>query len=59
MDKTKAEIKKFKKLEQEAHNGTAETGYYTDEFEYCLGRFAEDLCSAGLGVHASGAISKA
>ncbi len=22
MDKTKAEIKKFKKLEQEAHNGT-------------------------------------
>ena len=47
MDKTKAEIKKFKKLEQEAHNGTAETGYYTDEFEYCLGRFAEDLCSAG------------
>ena len=23
MDKTKAEIKKFKKLEQEAHNGTA------------------------------------
>ncbi len=47
MDKTKAEIKKFKKLEQEVHNGTAETGYYTDEFEYCLGRFAEDLCSAG------------
>ena len=47
MDKTKAEIEKFKKLEQEAHNGTAETGYYTDEFEYCLGRFAEDLCSAG------------
>ena len=45
--KTKAEIKKFKKLEQEAHNGTGETGYYTDEFDYCLGRFAEDLCSAG------------
>ena len=36
MDKTKAEIEKFKKLEQEAHNGTAETGYYTDEFEYWL-----------------------
>ena len=47
MAKTKAQIKNFKKLEQEAHNGTGETGYYTDEFDYCLGRFAEDLCSAG------------
>ena len=45
--KTKAQIKKFKKLEQKAFNGTGENGYYTDEFEYCLGRFAEDLCSAG------------
>ena len=46
-NKTKAQIKNFKKLEQEALNGTGETGYYTDEFDYCLGRFAEDLCSAG------------
>ena len=45
--KTKAQIKKFKKLEQKAFNGTGENGYYTDEFDYCLGRFAEDLCSAG------------
>ena len=45
--KTKAQIKNFKKLEQKAFNGTGETGYYTDEFDYCLGRFAEDLCSAG------------
>jgi len=49
MAKTKAQIKNFKKLEQEAHNGTAETGYYNDdpEYNYCLGRFAEDLCLAG------------
>ena len=45
--KMKAQIKKFKKLEQKAFNGTGETGYYTDEFDYCLGRFAEDLCYAG------------
>ena len=49
MAKTKAQIKNFKKLEQEAHNGTDETGYYNDdpEYNYCLGRFAEDLCLAG------------
>ena len=49
MDKKKAEIKKFKKLEQEAHSGTSESGYYNDdpEYNYCLGRFAEDLCYAG------------
>ena len=49
MAKTKAQIKNFKKLEQEAHNGTGETGYYNDdpEYNYCLGRFAEDLCLAG------------
>ena len=47
MAKTKAEIKKFKKLEQVAHNNTDESGHYVDEFDYCLGRFAEDLCSAG------------
>ncbi len=43
----KEQIKNFKKLEQDAYNNTAETGYYTDEFDYCLGRFAEDLCAAG------------
>ena len=49
MDKTKAEIKKFKKLEQEALSGTRDSGYYNDdpEYNYCLGRFAEDLCLAG------------
>ena len=47
MAKTKAQIERFKKLEQEAINNTDESGYYTDEFDYCLGRFAEDLCSAG------------
>ena len=50
MDKKEAlkqiKVKKFKKLEQKAFNGTGENGYYTDEFDYCLGRFAEDLCSA-------------
>ena len=49
MAKTKAQIKNFKKLEQEAHSGTSESGYYNDdpEYNYCLGRFAEDLCYAG------------
>ena len=45
--KTKLNIKKFKKLEQEAFNNTDESGYYMDEFDYCLGNLAEDLCSAG------------
>ena len=45
--KTKINIKKFKKKEQEAFNNTDESGYYMDEFDYCLGNLAEDLCSAG------------
>ena len=44
---TKAQIKKFKKLQDEAEDNSEKTGYYVDEFDYCLGRFAEDLCSAG------------
>ena len=44
---TKEQIKKFKKLEEEAFNNTDESGYYMDEFDYCLGNFAEDLCYAG------------
>ena len=49
MAKTKSQIKNFKKLEQEAHSGTNDSGYYNDdpEYNYCLGRFAEDLCYAG------------
>ena len=49
MAKTKSQIKNFKKLEQEAHSGTSNSGYYNDdpEYNYCLGRFAEDLCYAG------------
>ena len=44
---TEEQIKKFKKLEEEAFNNTDESGYYMDEFDYCLGNFAEDLCYAG------------
>ena len=44
---TKAQIKKFKKLEDEADNNTEMTGYYIDEFDYCYGNLAEDLCYAG------------
>ncbi len=44
---TKAQIKKFKKLEDEADNNTEMTGYFMDEFEYCYGNLAEDLCYAG------------
>ena len=44
---TKAEIKKFQKLEKEAENNTDEKGDYMDDIDYCLGNFAEDLCDAG------------
>ena len=44
---TEEQIEKFKKLEEEAFNNTDESGYYMDEFDYCLGNLAEDLCSAG------------
>ena len=44
---TKAQIKKFKKLQDEAEDNSEKTGYYVDEFDYCLGRLAEDLCYAG------------
>mgnify|MGYP001168125919 FL=1 len=44
---TEEQIKKFKKLEEEAFSNTDESGYYMDEFDYCLGNFAEDLCYAG------------
>ena len=44
---TKEQIKKFKKLEKEAVNNTDEKGDYMDDFDYCLGNLAEDLCSAG------------
>ena len=45
--KTEVNIKKFKKKEQEAFNNTDESGNYMDEFDYCLGNLAEDLCYAG------------
>ena len=44
---TKAQINKFKKLEDEADNNTEMTGYFMDEFDYCYGNLAEDLCYAG------------
>ena len=44
---TKEQIKKFKKLEEEAANNTDEKGDYMDDDVYCLGNFAEDLCDAG------------
>ena len=44
---TEEQIEKFKKLEEEAFNNTDESGNYMDEFDYCLGNLAEDLCSAG------------
>ena len=44
---TEEQIKKFKKLEEEAVDNTDEKGDYMDDFDYCLGNFAEDLCDAG------------
>ena len=44
---TKAQIKKFKKLEDKAADNTEMSGYYIDEFKYCYGNLAEDLCYAG------------
>ena len=44
---TKAQIEKFTKLQDEAIENSNKFGYYTDEFDYCLGRLAEDLCDAG------------
>jgi len=44
---TEEQIEKFKKLEEEAVNNTDEKGDYMDDFDYCLGNFAEDLCDAG------------
>ena len=44
---TKEQIKKFKKLEEEAVNNTDEKGDYMDDNDYCLGNFAEELCYAG------------
>tara|TARA_B100000941_G_C28014163_1_gene306770 strand:- start:250 stop:441 length:192 start_codon:yes stop_codon:yes gene_type:complete len=44
---TEEQIKKFKKLEEEAANNTEEKGDYMNDDVYCLGNFAEDLCYAG------------
>ena len=44
---TKEQIKKFNKLQDEADDNTESGGYYIDEFKYCYGNLAQDLCDAG------------
>ena len=44
---TKAEIKKFQKLEEKAADNTEMKADYMDDFEYYFGNLAEDLCYAG------------
>jgi len=44
---TKVQIKKFMKLQDKAEDNMEKTGYYVDEYDYCYGSLAEDLCDAG------------
>ena len=44
---TKEQIKKFKKLEDKAADNTAEISSFMDDYKYCYGNLAEDLCDAG------------